>query len=632
MQLLKYLPLLLVAFTLSCSDYKAPTVEDTDPEVEEIPCQVSSSWIILNDRYPSIEYVSEDYQYQDRAYTGACQPTSVLCVDGQWELISSQVQPTAEYCNNADMDCNGVIDDVSYEEIDKCEPCNPPEYDFYDYGPNSTCSYGCRACTDGIEQCIDFIGPEEELCDNLDNNCNGLIDEEVFMGECGYSREGVCDLGWSLCLAGELMCFDSVDPTPETCDGRDNDCDGLIDEDVIRDCSTVCGPGFETCEDRAWNNCNAPQPSREVCDGLDNDCDDLIDEDVTCICIAGQIQACAREDLCRGQQVCQEDGTWGDCIGLVLTDEECNGIDDDCNGIIDDGLVRSCYEAPFETLDIGECHAGTQTCTLGDWGQCEDQGLPSGEICNLLDDDCDGIADNMDIVYERVDMIFAIDVSGSMDTHLENVVAGVSEYISLIIGDDHRFGVVLFGDCLSAPGVFSMSDCPDVEYGAPELLLQLTDLSTAVTFMDSYTFSGGGGWVEPSFDAAYRMADPANPLDIAWRSDATPVLIILTDESGQTNEDLNLDGTVDWQDDAQKAEDTGELLAICELPGCNSATNDNWIDGNPVEIFVFERVTYWNVWIEVVLPYDNIRIFNIEDAESMNVNIGLIFSLICNLE
>jgi len=88
----------------------------------------------------------------------------------------------------------------------------------------------------------------------------------------------------------------------------------------------------------------------------------------------------------------------------------------------------------------------------------------------------------------------------------------------------------------------------------------------------------------------------------------------------------------DWEDDQEKSFETRDLLANCQLPGCNSATNENWIDGNPVEIFVFERVRHWNVWVEVILPSDNIRIFDIEDADNMNVNIGLIFSLICNPE
>ena len=63
----------------------------------------------------------------------------------------------------------------------------------------------------------------------------------------------------------------------EISDGKDNDCDGSIDEDLNRPCSTACGSGQEVCYDGEWVDCDAPQPEPEVCDGLDNDCDGIVD-------------------------------------------------------------------------------------------------------------------------------------------------------------------------------------------------------------------------------------------------------------------------------------------------------------------------------------------------------------------
>ena len=71
----------------------------------------------------------------------------------------------------------------------------------------------------------------------------------------------------------------SVHPgAKETCDGRDNDCDGKKDEGLSRSCGTACGSGKESCSGGRWVGCTARQPAAEVCDGKDNDCDGQVDE------------------------------------------------------------------------------------------------------------------------------------------------------------------------------------------------------------------------------------------------------------------------------------------------------------------------------------------------------------------
>ena len=76
------------------------------------------------------------------------------------------------------------------------------------------------------------------------------------------------------------------------------------------------------------------------------------------------------------------------------------GGDGGSGGVVPDtpceteGEVRSCYPGSPLTANIGECHNGTTTCNGGVWGACLDFQLPGGEVCNGLDDDCNGQADD----------------------------------------------------------------------------------------------------------------------------------------------------------------------------------------------------------------------------------------------
>jgi cysteine-rich repeat protein len=82
-----------------------------------------------------------------------------------------------------------------------------------------------------------------------------------------------------------------------------------------------------------------------------------------------------------------------DAVPRPVGQEVCDGQDNDCDGEVDEALVQGCYTGPDGTVEVGACAAGEQVCADGLFGECVGEVVPGEEVCNDVDDDCDGAVD-----------------------------------------------------------------------------------------------------------------------------------------------------------------------------------------------------------------------------------------------
>jgi len=287
-----------------------------------------------------------------------------------------------EVCDGTDDDCDGLVDegfDLSTSTA-HCGRC----------GNACTFVRAMPVCADGvcdIGDCMDGFHDIDglpstgceyactpsgaETCNGSDDDCDGAVDEsDPMVGMTCGSETGECSEGTWACQLGRRVCIGGAEPTPETCNTLDDDCDGTVDESVAGE--EIPGTG-ERCGETNRGPCRFGTvecnpatgelvcggayraPVAETCNGVDDDCDGAVDDSPA---PPGSTPAsCADTDgVCAGRTMaCTGAGGWGCDFPTTYQDPEtiCDGLDNDCDDTVDEGCLVA-RPSSDRRVDLGD--------------------------------------------------------------------------------------------------------------------------------------------------------------------------------------------------------------------------------------------------------------------------------------
>ncbi|MBT3219056.1 MAG: hypothetical protein HN348_08195 [Proteobacteria bacterium] len=422
-------------------------------------------------------------------------------IDNDCDDTNPDVHPNVdEVCDGIDNDCNDWIDDAPGGQWFA-------DTDGDGFGDPTVSTYACIGTKDYITDggdCDDTnaaINPDaDEECDDVDNDCDGQLDEDDAIDASVWYRDGDGD-GYAdpftstvACDAPPdhygyaLDCNDSdkeINPdADELCDGLDNDCDGIFDETNAIDAPTwyadLDGDGFGDPNMDAVA-CYAPPGHLsdgtdcddtdryihplgvEVCDGADNDCDGEVDEDSAVDAPTWYADGDGDEYgnihitmVSCGQPVGHViDGTDCDDENELVSpgaDELCDYLDNNCDNVVDDGFLASdkyftdehcglcendCSDVDFDNALIScdivdvpvcaiECKPGFEDVDGLDYNGCECQRQLGADLpFDGVDGDCDGEdGDPFDAVHVSVLTGTALG-NGTQSSPVDSVTAGI---------------------------------------------------------------------------------------------------------------------------------------------------------------------------------------------------------------
>ncbi|MFT3841637.1 MAG: putative metal-binding motif-containing protein [Myxococcaceae bacterium] len=244
--------------------------------------------------YPDVDV--DGYGSSTATAQSACSPVSgKVTSNTDCNDSNGAIHPGAtEVCNGLDDNCVGGIDEGLPTQSYYTDADNDG------YGASgATAQNSCSAVSGKVTNhtdCNDTNGAihpfAAEICNQVDDNCNGSTDEgnPGGGGACSTGQSGVCAAGTLTCGSGTISCVRNVAPSTEKCDNLDNDCNGQTDETWPTK-GQPCTAGMGVCMRDGGFVCTADQlniacsanpgnPTAAACDGLDNDCDGITDEPV----------------------------------------------------------------------------------------------------------------------------------------------------------------------------------------------------------------------------------------------------------------------------------------------------------------------------------------------------------------
>jgi hypothetical protein len=421
-----------------------------------IPLLTGCPWISEGEHWEAREGLLDDTGSPSVDADGDGYAAGVDCDDG-----SAAVFPGAdELCNGIDDDCDGETDE---DDAVDAEPWFA-DTDGDGYGDAGSSTTACEQPSGHVSDDTDcddsdaavFPGADE-YCNGVDDDCDTETDEldaldiVVWYGDGDGDGYGVSEDLQIACdqpkgyVEADGDCDDAdkaVNPSAsELCDGIDNDCDDLADEDDATDAPTwYADSDSDSYGDATSSTSACGQPSgyvaddtdcddgdtsvnpgaTELCDGADNDCDGDIDEDDAADAStwyddgdgdgygtdAVTAVACTQPTGFAGSA---DDCDDGDASIHPGADEYCNGDDDDCDGTLDEpeAIDATDWYSDADTDGYGDpstlersCYAGSGHVT--DHTDCDDTDAainPSAdEHCDGVDEDCDGDIDEDDAI------------------------------------------------------------------------------------------------------------------------------------------------------------------------------------------------------------------------------------------